>query len=314
MLNYLFRRLNLFLITAFILTFITFSLTYWAAPEKYQAINYIIHYIKYITGIVHGEWGVSVIDQQPILSKAASAFGSTLILCFIAFFFANIIALPLGVLAGLHRNNIIDYTIMGIVLVGIAIPIFWLAVMSAILPDALSFTAPLRGSARVVPAISGFVLVDSLRAGQLDSFYMNLKDLLTPAAVLSFFLISEITRQTRHAIRDVMKKNYIKAAYAKGFNSKTIVFQHVIKNALPAIIHQIRLQLSTIISFAMVIEIVFKLPGTGTMLINGIQNNDFIVLPAAVLLIAGFILITSIFVDVLLVLISPAKRKLLYVD
>ena len=111
-----------------------------------------------------------------------------------------------------------------------------------------------------------------------------------------------------------MKSNYIKAAYAKGFSSKKIVFNHVIKNALPPILHQLRLQLSTIISFAMVIEIVFSMQGTGDWVLNSIKEDDYLALPAAIFLISGFILLTNFFIDILLVIISPVKRKSIYVD
>jgi cationic peptide transport system permease protein len=320
MLNYLFRRLNLLFITAFILTIIAFVLTYWSTYWQTSQSNYIGNYFHYLFAIISGEWGLSVLDQQPILSKGLSAFGSTLKLSFIAFIIANIIAFPLGILAGLNRDKTIDYIIMGMVLVGLAIPVFWLAAICTILPNLLGLTLPADTNINTfveVQNISGLALIDALLTTDTyrpSALLSHLIHLLLPSAVLSLFLISEITRLTRHSITTIIKSNYIKAAYAKGLSSKQIVFNHVIKNALPPIIHQIRLQLSTIISFAMVIEIVFSMPGTGTWLLNSIQQGDFLALPTAVLLVSGFILLTSILVDILLVVISPIKRKSLYVD
>ena len=112
----------------------------------------------------------------------------------------------------------------------------------------------------------------------------------------------------------VMKSNYIKAAYANGLSRKQIVLRHVLKNALPSIIHQLRLQLNTIISFAMVIEIVFSLQGAGLWLLISIKQGDYLALPAAVLIISGAILLASIIIDILLMLLSPLKRKSLYAD
>ena len=320
MLNYLFRRLNLFFITAFILTIIAFVLTYWSTYWQTSDGNYISNYFRYLFSLLRGDWGVSILDNTPILTKGLSAFGATLKLSFIAFLIANLIALPLGILAGLNQEKTIDYIIMGIVLVGLAIPVFWLATICTTLPNLLGLALPANGNINTfveaqniswLPLIDAFITTDTFRINTLLS---HLTHILLPSAVLSLFLISEITRLTRHSITTVMKSNYIKAAYAKGFSNKQIVFNHVIKNAFPTIIHQVRLQLSTIISFAMVIEIVFSIPGTGTWLLSSIQEKDFLALPTAVLLISAFILLTSIFVDILLIVISPIKRKSLYVD
>ncbi len=322
MLNYLFRRLNLLFITAFILSVIAFILTYWSSKNTLADADagYIIQYVKYMSAILQGEWGLSSIDQQPMLIKGLTAFASTLELCFIAFITANIIAIPLGIFAGLNRNSLLDYLIMTIALIGLALPVFWLAVITTMLPRLLGIPLPIDGGISPVfeiPVVSGFILLDTLLAAdtyQLDAFFNRLAHLILPSSVLSLFLITEIIRLTRHSITMVMKSNYVKAAYAKGLSRKEIVFRHVLKNALPPIIHQLRLQLSTIISFAMVIEIVFSLQGSGVWLLSSIKEGDYLALPTAILIISGFILLSSIFIDILLMIISPIKRKSLYVD
>ncbi len=320
MLNYLLRRLNLLLITAFVLTLITFALSSWSADNATANTHYISHYLEYISAIVQGKWGLSAIDQQPILTKGLLAFAATLELCFIAFIIATVIAIPLGIVAGLNRNRSHDHIIMAIVLVGLALPVFWLAILSTMLPTLTGLVLPAGGSISAVfevPSISGFLLIDTLLAADtyhLDAFFNRLAHLMLPAAVLSIFLTAEMTRLTRDSITVVMKSNYIKAAYTKGLSSTQIVMTHVLKNALPSVIHQLRLKLSTIISFAMVIEIVFAMNGAGDWLLTSIKAGDYIALPTAVLLISGFILLTSIFIDILLMIISPVKRKSLYVD
>lgn len=321
MLNYLFRRLNLLLVTAFILTIIAFALTYWSTYEQTSQSGYLIlDYLEYIFALLQGNWGISSIDLQPILNKGVLAFASTLELCFVAFLVANMIAIPLGIFAALNRKNLLDYIIMSLVLIGQALPVFWLALITTMLPELLGITLPNDSSISLnfaIPQVSGFPLLDALLAAdtyRLDAFISRLEALALPSSVLAFFLITEITRLTRHSITTVMKNNYIKAAYAKGLSSRQIVIKHVIKNALPSIIHEVRLQLSTVISFAMVIEIVFSIEGAGSWLFFSIQQCDYLALPAAVLLIAGFILLTSIFIDILLVAISPVKRKSIYDD
>ncbi|WP_028862918.1 ABC transporter permease subunit [Psychromonas aquimarina] len=319
MLKYLFRRLNLLIITAFILTIIAFMLQHWSSGSIDNR-NYFLQYIDYMANIFQGRWGISSIDQRSLLNKGLTAFASTLELCFVACITSIIVAFPLGILAGLKRNGFIDYTIMTIALIGLAIPVFWLAIIMTMLPNAVGISLPVDGNISPVfevPVISGFVLIDSLLAAdqyQMRAFADRAAHLILPAVVLSFFLITEIIRLTRHAITMIMRSNYIKAAYAKGLATKQIVLRHVLKNALPPIIHQIRLQLSTIISFAMTIEIVFSSDGAGVWLLTSIQEGDYLALPAAVLIISGFILLSSILIDILLMIISPTKRKALYAD
>jgi len=304
MLNYLFRRLNLLFITAFILTIIAFVLTHWSIDNRNNEQSYLIQYFNYLLSILQGDWGVSSIDGTAMLSRGLNAFASTLELCFIAFFTATTIAVPLGVFAGLNRSSFIDYVVMTIALVG----------------SLLGFSLPIDGSISPiyeVPSVSGFLLVDCLFVAdlyQFDAFLSRLAHLVLPASVLSFFLITEVIRLTRYSISVIMKSNHIKAAYAKGLSIRQIVFRHVLKNALPAIIHQLRLQLSTIISFAMVIEIVFSLNGAGPWVLNSIKEGDYLALPTALLLISAFILFSGICIDILLMVISPIKRKSLYVD
>lgn len=319
MVNYLIRRIYLLCITSIILTIIAFAIQNFTVGNSLET-HLFGQYIDYLVSISQGDLGVSAIDHQPILNTALIAFFSTLELCLFAFVFASIVGIPLGVLAGLERNHGIDYSIMSIALIGLALPVFWVAIIFTMLPNLTGWVMPIDGNISAiyeVPSVTGIMLIDTLLVSdkyQLSAFYNHLVHVVLPATVLAIFLLSEIIRLTRHAITMVMRSNYIKAAHTKGFTRTQIVYKHVLKNAMPPIIHQLRLQISTIISFAMAIEIVFSYPGAGMWLFTSIQQGDYLVLSTAILLISGFILILSILVDLLLVLISPTKRKVLYAD
>ncbi|MCP4324254.1 MAG: ABC transporter permease subunit [Alteromonadales bacterium] len=319
MFNYLLRRIYLLSITAFILTLIAFTIEHWTVHTHLNE-NTFIHYLKYMAAIIKGDFGHSTVDNQPILESGLIAFSSTLELCIFAFLIACIVGVPLGIFAGLDRNKNLDYSIMSLALIGLALPVFWVAIIFSVLPNAFDWTMPIDGNISPIyeiPVVSGFLFIDTLLVSdqyQFDAFLNHVVHLILPSSVLAIFLISEIIRLTRHAITTVMRSNYIKAAYTKGLTQRQIVFRHVLKNAMPPIIHQLRLQLSTVISFAMVIEIVFSCQGAGVWLFDSIQQGDYIVLSSAILIISGFILISSILIDLLLVFISPAKRRSLYAD
>lgn len=320
MLYYLFRRLNLLFITVFVLSIITFILTYFSSQNSSADIYSAIRYFEYIADILRGEWGVSSLDQQPILLKGLTAFASTLELCFLAFISANIIALPLGILAGLNRNTTLDYLIISVALIVLSLPVFWLATLTAMFPVVFDINLPIDGGISPifeVPVVTGFIFIDSLLCTDLyhfDAFLNRLYHLILPSAVLSFFLITTIITITRDAITTVMKSNYIKAAYAKGLSGRQVVYRHVLKNAFPPILHQLRFHLSIIISFAMVIEVVFSIPGSGVWLLNSIKAGDYLALPTSIIITSGFILLASFIIDMFQILISPIKRKSFYVD
>ena len=319
MFNYLIRRLYLLAITAFVLTLIAFTIRHTTVTNTLD-INIFSQYIQYIIAILQGDFGISIIDQQPIMKSGLIAFASTLELCFFGFFIASIVGVPLGIIAGLEHNNELDYVIMGLALVGLALPVFWVSELSTMLPNMVGWVMPIDGNISPVyevPVVTGFLFIDSLMVSekyQLDAFVNHLIHLILPAFVLAIFLTSEIIRLTRHAITMVMRSNYIKAAHTKGLTQSQIVFRHVLKNTMPPIIHQLRLQMSTIISFAMTIEIVFSYQGAGMWLLDSIQQGDYLALSTAIVFISGFILISSILIDLLLVVISPTKRKTLYAD
>jgi cationic peptide transport system permease protein len=319
MVNFLLRRVYLLCITALILTVIAFSIEHWTVHTQIEG-NILTHYLDYLMSIGQGDFGVSITNNEPIFRTGLVAFASTLELCLFSFLIASVIGIPLGVFAGLERNNGLDYTIMSIALIGLALPVFWVAVIFTILPNAIGWMMPIDGNISPlfeVPIVTGFLFIDSLLVTdqyQFDAFINHMAHIILPSSVLAIFLISEIIRLTRHAITMVMKSNYIKAALTKGLTRRQIVFRHVLKNALPPIIYQLRLQISTIISFSMAIEIVFSYQGAGMWLFASIRQEDYLVLPSAILIISGFILIKSILIDLLLVLISPIKRKSLYAD
>ena len=323
MLSFLLRRLNLLLITALILTIIAFATDRIVSVNSETVVNsngYIKQYFVYLLQIMNGDLGYSSVDNQSLLERGLIFFASTLELCFTALIFSSIIAIPLGLLAGLFRNTRLDYAIMTIAIIGLALPVFWVGVMAVLLPSVWGQVLPVDGNLSLiyeVPVVTGFLLIDTLMVTEqyeLFAFIDRVAHLILPALVLSFFLITEIVRLTRHSMTMVMRSNYIQAAYAKGFSRTKIVFAHALKNALPPIIPQLRLQLSTIISFAMTIEIVFNLNGIGKWLFISLKTGDYLVLPAGILIISGFILSFSIFIEILMVIISPLRRGSLYAD
>ena len=324
MISFLIRRLNLLFITALTLTIIAFIIEKNVVANNTiidaASTNYVSQYFSYLMDIITGDFGYSNLDNKPLLPRGLMFFASTIELCSLGLIFSTLIAVPLGLLGGLFRDTKLDYMIMTVALSGLSLPVFWVGVMVLLLPGAWGDLLPVDGNLSLiyeVPSRTGFLLIDTLFVTDqygLYAFFDRLAHLLLPALVLSFFLTTEIIRLTRHSMTMVMRSNYIKAAYAKGFSRRKIVFAHALKNALPPIIPQLRLQLSTILSFAMTIEIVFNLDGMGDWLFSSLNAGDYGVLPVGMLIITSFILFFSILIDILMVIISPIMRGSLYAN
>ncbi|MEL0628911.1 ABC transporter permease subunit [Psychromonas aquatilis] len=324
MLSFLQRRLTLLFITAFILTIIAFIvdrvLVASHNPEVINHQNYFYQYSNYLWHILNGNFGYSSLDNKDLIKRGLVFFASTLELCFVALIFSSFFAIPMGILAGLFRNSRLDYVIMTIAIVALALPVFWVGVMAVLLPSVWGDLLPVDGNLSLiydVPVVTGFLLIDTLFVVDkydLFAFIDRVAHLILPALTLSFFLITEIVRLTRSSMTMVMRSNYIQAAYAKGFSRRKIVVAHALRNALPPIIPQLRLQMSTIFSFAMTIEIVFNLNGIGKWLFISLKSGDYLVLPVGILIISGFILTFSIFIEIFMVIISPLRRSALYAD
>jgi len=324
MLSFLQRRLTLLFITAFILTIIAFIvdrvLVASHNPEVINHQNYFYQYSNYLWHILNGNFGYSSLDNKELIKRGLVFFASTLELCFVALIFSSFFAIPMGILAGLFRNSRLDYVIMTIAIVALALPVFWVGVMAVLLPSVWGDLLPVDGNLSLiydVPVVTGFLLIDTLFVVDkydLFAFIDRVAHLILPALTLSFFLITEIVRLTRSSMTMVMRSNYIQAAYAKGFSRRKIVVAHALRNALPPIIPQLRLQMSTIFSFAMTIEIVFNLNGIGKWLFISLKSGDYLVLPVGILIISGFILTFSIFIEIFMVIISPLRRSALYAD
>ena len=162
---YLIRRLNLFLITAFMLILAAFFLQIWVNGVEPE--SYLQSYSEYLLNILSGNWRVSILDQQPILVKGLNAFASTLELAVLAIIVSVIVAVPFGLYAGVYRNSKMDYLIMSVALIALSVPAFWVALIMTTLSNTTGLSLPIDGLISPIydiPLITGFTLIDSLLA------------------------------------------------------------------------------------------------------------------------------------------------------
>ncbi|KXO14138.1 Peptide transport system permease protein sapB [Moritella sp. JT01] len=315
---YIIRRINLLVITVAALTVIGFYLRTRVAGDLALDGNVFSNYFDYLMAISQGDLGVTTGTGQPVFDEILTVFPATLELCFSAFILSILIGVPIGTMAGMQRGSSLDSTIMAISLFIFSIPVFWLASL-VMMYFALNWNwLPVTGRLNLlyeIDSVTGFMLIDTLISDNphsQDAFYDALKHLLLPTIVLATVPTTEVIRQMRNHVSDVMKQKYIKAAASKGLSKTQIILRHVLRNAIPNMIPHLGLQFSTVLTTAMVTEAVFSWPGIGRWLINSIYQQDHAAIQGGMLTVAIFVVTANVLTEILTVVIHPIRRKELY--
>ncbi|RJG42167.1 ABC transporter permease [Motilimonas pumila] len=318
MLVYLIRRLNLLVITLFLLSIVAFFLQRQVDTSFINSSHVFADYQRYLIAILSGDLGISTISGEPVLDEILRIFPATLELCLISVFIALLVGIPLGIFAGLSHGGRSDYGIMTVTLLGISVPTFWLAMLLIMFFSLHLEWFPVSGRLSLlyqIPHVTGFQLVDILISTQpykSEALFDAIRHLTLPALVLATVPATEVIRQVRYSIGEEMNKNYIKAAQAKGLSTFQIIRRHGLRNALPPVIPNLGLQFGSILTTAMITETVFSWPGIGPWMISSIAAGDHSSIQGGLLFIATFVLLVSVMTDLLHLILDPLKRKELY--
>ena len=221
------------------------------------------------------------------------------------------IGLPAGILAALKRNTVADYAVMGVSLTGYSMPIFWWALLLILFFSVQLGWTPVSGRIAVefdVPAGTGFMLLDTLRAGDVGAFRSALSHLILPSIALGTIPLAVIARMTRSSMLEVLREDYVRTARAKGLPYWRVVLVHALRNALIPVITIIGLQVGLLLSGAILTETIFSWPGVGNWLIHGVQSRDYPVVQGGILLIATIVISVNLIVDLLYGVINPRIR------
>lgn len=316
MLNYTLRRLNLLLFTLLLLTLLSYGLEYRLAPGLKP--EFLGGYVSYLHRLLTGHLGISTVTGRPVIEAILHNLPPTLELCLAATLLASIGGILLGTLSALNQGRRLDLAIQGISLIGSSIPVYWLAQLFIMFFAMHLRLFPSSGQMNLLYEIepkTGFVLLDCwLNQGpeRMSSLMNALEHLFLPALALALLPMTSVTRLVRTSMIDVLKQNYIKAAFSRGWSPWTVIWRHGLHNALPPILPQLSLQFGVIITSAIIIEQVFEWPGMGQWLITSIMNRDYVAIQASVLLISGMLIILNILTELVSNLFYPAQRKELY--
>lgn len=240
-------------------------------------------YQIYMSDVSHGDMGKSYYYLRPVGELFAERVEATLKLAVISFSLAILIGVPLGVLASVYQNSLLDRLTMGIAVGGYTIPNFVLGILMIFL-----FSLKMR----ILPS----------------SGYGEVKHYVMPVLALMVGPMANIARLTRSSMLDVLKQDYLDCARAKGVVERKVVFKHALRNALIPVVTIIGLQVDTLIGGMVVGETVFAWPGIGSLIILSAQNRDFPVVQYGIMICAIIVCVTNVLVDLSYALLDPRIR------
>lgn len=309
------RRFLLLLITLFFLTLVSFSLSYFTPRAPLNGAALPDAYQFYFVSLLHWDFGVSSINGQAISEQLREVFPATMELCLLAFTLALFIGIPLGIIAGVMRGKWQDTAISTFALLGFSMPVFWLALLLMLFFSLHLGWLPVSGRFDLlyqVKPITGFALIDAWLS---DSPYRTemigsaLRHMILPITALAVAPTTEVVRLMRISTDDVLNQNYIKAAATRGLSRFTIIRRHVLHNALPPIVPKLGLQFSTMLTLAMITEMVFSWPGLGRWMINAIRQQDYAAISAGVMVVGTLVITINVLADILGAATNPLKHK-----
>lgn len=241
-------------------------------------------FVSYVAGALRGDLGVSYAMKRPVTELILRAFPYTLKLTVLALVFAWGIGLTTGIIAAITKNKAPDRIFMAFSLAGVSMPIFMAAL---ILQYFLAYRL------KLVPVTSNGSLVS----------------MILPAIALGWNSAGSVARMTRSSLIDVMMSDYIDTARAKGLTRSAVIFRHALKNSMLPVITMMTLQLSSMLSGAVVTESVFAIPGIGRLATDAIQNRDMPLLQGTILFTTILVMLGNLLADLLYTVLDPRIRK-----
>ena len=268
-------------------------------------------FFKFLSNALTLAFGLSYYHRQPVWDVIASRLPATIELSLAALVFALVVSIPLGVLAAVHKNSLLDRIATVTSLFGVSLPGFWFGILLIIFFAVNMHWLPVAGRAGFeseVAPITHLLLVDSLLRGRIDAFWDALRHLILPTITLGLPMASILTRVTRASMLDVLNRDYITFAEAKGLSKTKILIKHALKNALIPTVTVAAIETGSLLGGNMVVETVFGWPGLGRLVVESIFVRNYPLIQAAVLFYAVTYVMLNFFADILYTMLNPRVK------
>jgi peptide/nickel transport system permease protein len=270
-----------------------------------------VQYVTFLGRMATLQLGRSIRTGGNIDTELVANFAPTIELSLSALFIALIVGLPAGIMAAIRRRSGVEYATMVLSLVGISMPVFWIGLMLIYWLGARAAWFPLSGTVSNtvdIPTVTHFYTIDSLLSGNLSAFGDVVWHLVLPAITLSTITMAIVSRMARSSMLEVLSSDYLTTARAKGLREQAVVLRHALKNALIPVVTVVGLQLGALLSGAVLTETVFGRVGVGRYVVTAITARDYPVVQGTVLVVALFVVVINLVVDVSYAALDPRIR------
>ena len=252
---------------------------------------FYVQYLKWLWNVLHGDFGRSMMTGFPVATLFAQSLPVTIQLTLLGMLLSIALGVPAGIVAARKQNSAADMLLRALSTFGMAMPNFWLGILLM-----LVFCLWLRW----LPT-SGMVSIT-------ESFWGWLRGMILPTVTISARFVAVVVRQTRSALLEVMKSDFIRTARAKGLSEIRVTGSHALRNALIPVVTVIGLQTGRLFGGAVITETIFGLPGMGSLIATAVGQRDFIVVQGGVMVTAAAVLGISLVVDILYAVLDPRIR------
>lgn len=331
--QYILKRLLLLIPVLIGVTILTFSISHLVpanpvalalgprgTPEMAQKLRakwgldkpVYVQYLIYVKGLLKGDLGTSLYTNRPVIRDLKEYFPATLELTTVSLLLCLIMGIPLGIIAAVKKDTLVDHITRVFSIIGVSMPYYWLGLLLLLIFYFKLGIVP--GGGRLSPLtpspeyITGLYILDSLLTGNLETLKDSIMHIITPAFCLSFAIMGVISRMTRSSMLDVLSKDYIKTAEAKGLTRNKVVYQHALRNAILPVITISGVLYGQLMAGAILTEMIFSWPGMGLYTVNSIMHLDFQPVMGFTIVVAIVYVTINLIVDILYVLFDPRIR------
>jgi peptide/nickel transport system permease protein len=267
-----------------------------------------VQYFIWLGDVLHGDLGRSILSHEQVTTEIASRFPNTIELAIAAMIFAILIGVVAGIISATKQYSIADYSVMGIALFGISMPVFWLGIMLMMIFGVFLGWLPIGGRIDLLLSfnhITGFMVVDSIITGNGAALISVLRHLILPAIALGTIPMAIIARTTRSSMLEILRQDFIRTERAKGLSERKVIYKHAIRNAMVPVVTVIGLNFGLLLSGAILTETVFSWPGVGRLVVDSVYARDYPLVIGCILVFALVFVIVNLITDLLYTYIDP---------
>jgi ABC-type dipeptide/oligopeptide/nickel transport system permease component len=272
-----------------------------------------VQFVRYISDLVRGDLGQSLTTGQPVLKDLLSRLPASAELTLFGLTMSVVIALPLGILAAVRQGSLVDHICRVVTTAGVSLPVFFTGLLLVYVAYFLLGWAPaplgrLDTFAAPPPTVSGFLLIDTLLAGDVETFRAALAQMMLPGITLAFFALAPIARITRASMLAALSSEFIRTARASGLSSRRVIITYAFRNALLPVVTTLGMVFSFLLGANVLVEKVFAWPGIGSYAVEALIASDYAPVQGFVLMMAIMYVLLNLAIDIVYGLIDPRVR------